>query len=133
MMPVCHGATLLCSCGTAPSLLTVAAKGVTHGRLCTSATVMDCVPLVNIPPFGGCTAAGNPLPPMGVVKACVPSFSAPWSAMAPSILLHGVPVLDESATLPCAYGGVVRVINPGQSVTRHSPLSVAATGTRAGK
>ncbi len=126
MNPVCSGATLLCSCGTAPSVLQISPHGVSHSRLFVSATVSDCVPLVNIPPFGSCTAPCNPQPPVGPFRACVPSFSSVWSAEAPSISIHRQAVLDDSATLSCAYGGTVRILNPGQTIARHNSTAIAA-------
>jgi hypothetical protein len=105
---------------------------VAHGKLFASATVTDCVPLVNIPPFGSCTAPANPQPPLGPFRACVPSFSSAWSAEAPSITIHRTAVLDDSATLSCAYGGTVRILNPGQSIAHHNSAAVAAGPASAG-
>lgn len=124
MNPVCNGATLLCSCGTAPAVMTISNKGISHRGQMQQGTVADCVPLVNIPPFGNCTAPANPHPPLGVVRPCVPSFSSQWSSEAPGITVHKFAVLDSSATLNCTYGGVVRVTDPGQTITRHTPPSL---------
>lgn len=135
MTPVCSGATLFCSCGTAPSKLLVKNRGFSYGTSAAAATVMDHVPLENIPPFEQCTAAANPAPMSGTAKACVPSFSAPWSCEVLEITLHGVPVLDASATLACAYGGTVSITDSGQKLTRHTPRLPGRTapGSRRGR
>lgn len=131
MNPVCNGATLLCSCGTAPANMTVSHKGITHQGQAQQATIADCVQLVNIPPFGSCTAPGNPHPPTGFARPCVPNFSSEWSIEAPGIKVHRVAVLDSSATLACTYGGVVRVAEAGQKIARHSPPSLVRAAAEA--
>ena len=58
-LQVCMGAMLQCSFGAAPSTLAVLPKN----RVLTQtpdANIMDNVPLVNILPFGMCSAASNP-------------------------------------------------------------------------
>jgi hypothetical protein len=64
---VVMGATLQCSCGSAPAKLMVdsQAQYTIEGK--PTATIMDCKPGTNIPPFGTCTvltaaASGVPTP-----------------------------------------------------------------------
>lgn len=108
---VYSGATLVCSCGLAPSALGTSPRQVLHTTGAMLATVADCQPLVHVAPFGGCIAPANPalLPS----KPCLPVLAVPWTATAPIIMIAGVAVLTQSAVMPCAYGGVISIVDPG--------------------
>jgi hypothetical protein len=46
---------------------------------------------------------------------CVPATTAPWiPGGAPTVLVGGAPALDALGTLVCAWGGVIKVVQPGQ-------------------
>jgi hypothetical protein len=120
---VCSGATLQCSFGGAPSVLTVLPAHRTMVGGAPAATLLDSVPIVNVAPFAMCLSAANPtviaatsaalgvFTPMG----CVPATTAPWiPGGAPTVLVGGAPALDALGTLVCAWGGVITVIQPGQ-------------------
>ncbi len=119
---VCMGATLKCSFGAAPSVLTVVPKTAVIAQAMPVATVMDNIPLANVLPFGVCSSLANPLvaaataAALGVLtpQPCIPATVAPWLPGKPNILIGGMPALDQSSTLICAWGGVVSVVNPGQ-------------------
>ncbi|EGV30355.1 hypothetical protein ThidrDRAFT_2829 [Thiorhodococcus drewsii AZ1] len=127
-MHVCSGAVLQCSFGVAPSTLTV----LPLNRMLTSsmpaANIMDHVPMVNIMPFGMCSCPANPTvaaataAAMGVLTPmpCVPVTAAPWTPGSPTVLLGGMPALNDSSKLMCTWGGVISVVMPGQ-VTEQIP------------
>ena len=119
---VCMGATLQCSFGAAPSTLTVLpANRVLTGT--PAATIMDNVPLVNILPFGVCSSLANPTVASATAAAlgvltpmpCVPVTPAPWVVGAPTVLIGNMPALDNNSKLMCTWGGVIQIVNPGQT------------------
>lgn len=111
MIPqVCTGALLSCTCGLAPSALIATSRMVAHIPGVDFATVADCLPLINILPFGGCTASSNPAFPI-----CLPVPSGPWTDGAPGVTVAGIPTLAQSAVLSCAYGGVISIVLPGST------------------
>ncbi|MBM4349629.1 MAG: DUF4280 domain-containing protein [Deltaproteobacteria bacterium] len=118
---VCMGATLKCSFGLTPSVLTV----LPQNRLMVptpAANIMDHVPMVNIIPFGMCSSMANPQvasatsAALGVLtpQPCVPVTLAPWAPGSPLFLIGGMPALNNTSKLMCTWLGVIQVINPGQ-------------------
>ena len=119
---VCMGANLQCSFGAAPSTLIVNSQTTVLVASKPAATIMDCKPMGNIPPFGMCSCPANPAtvkpPPVMFAPApCVPVITAPWTPGSPTVLLGGSPAHNNSSKLMCAWGGVISVLNPGQSQT----------------
>ena len=119
---VCMGANLQCSFGAAPSTLIVNSQTTVLVASKPAATIMDCKPMGNIPPFGLCSCPANPAtvkpPPVMFAPApCVPVITAPWTPGSPTVLLGGSPALNNSSKLMCAWGGVISVLNPGQFQT----------------
>lgn len=120
-MQVCMGAVLQCSFGLAPSSLVV----LPENRVLTggppAATIMDGKPIVNVPPFGMCTAPSNPAviaatsAALGVPTPapCVPVTPAPWVPGAPTVLIGKMPALDSNSKLMCTWGGVIQIVSPG--------------------
>lgn len=116
---VCGGAAITCTFGMAPSVLNVlpAARVMSNMAL---ATIMDNIPMVNIPPFGMCQSMANPMVAAATAAAlgvltpmpCIPVFLAPWAPGSPTVLIGGKPALNNSCKLMCAYGGTVSVTNP---------------------
>jgi hypothetical protein len=121
---VCMGALLQCSFGAAPSPLTVlpANKTLTGTP---AATIMDNAPIVNIAPFGMCSAPTNPVvvtattAALGVLTPmpCVPATTAPWVPGSPTVLIGGLPALDNQSKLMCMWAGVIQITMPGQFTT----------------
>lgn len=121
--PVIAGAKLSCTFGIGDAVLTptpippMDAPGGIH-----LATVMDCVPLVNIPAFPLCNAKTNPTVIMATAAAfgtptpaaCSPVIEDTWHP--PSILIAkgGVPALTPLSTCRCKYFGIIRITDPGQ-------------------
>lgn len=119
---VCMGATLQCSFGVAPGTLVVLPANRTLTQT-PAANIMDHAPLVNIMPFGMCTSPSNPTVAAATAAAlgvltpmpCVPLTPAPWIVGAPTVLIANMPALDNSSKLMCNWGGVIQVVNPGQT------------------
>ncbi len=119
---VCMGAMMVCPFGMAPSTLVVppANKVTTKTPV---ATIMDNKPIANIPPFGMCSSPANPqvaaatAAALGVLTPmqCVPNTTAPWTPGSPTVLIGGMPALNNASTLMCAWGGVITLSNPGQT------------------
>lgn len=85
-----------------------------------AATIMDHVPMVNIPSFGMCLAPTNPLVIKNTALAggiptpdtCTPVTPAPWINGATSVQIGSMPALDSSAQCLCAWLGVITILNP---------------------
>ena len=117
---VCGGAAIACSFGMTPSVLNVlpAARVMTTMAL---ASIMDNIPIVNIPPFGMCSSVGNPTVAAATAAAlgvltpmpCIPVAVGPWVPGSPAVLIGGKPALNNSSKLVCAWGGVIQINNPG--------------------
>lgn len=121
---VCMGATLQCSFGAAPSTLVVLpANRVLTGT--PAANIMDFAPMVNILPFGMCSSMANPTVAAATAAAlgaltpmpCVPVTPAPWVVGSPTVLIGNMPALNNTSKLMCAWGGVIQIVNPGQTST----------------
>jgi hypothetical protein len=120
---VCTGATLQCSFGAAPGVLNLLpANRVLAGGV-PAATIMDSQPVVNITPFAMCQSPSNPAVIAATAAAlgvftpmpCVPTTATPWvPGGAPTVLIGSMPALDAGGTLLCTWGGVIKVIQPGQ-------------------
>lgn len=121
---VVMGAMMRCSFGETPVALVVTPEGtpVTAGGP-SAATIMDFVPLDNIPTFGMCQAPTNPAviaetaAKLGVFTPapCIPSTSSPWIPGVPTVLINGQPALSSDCTCLCDWLGVVTVEDPGQA------------------
>jgi hypothetical protein len=105
-MQVVNGAQLMCTFGSVPSILQVLPV---HRMLCQNqwaANISDHVPLVNILSFGTCSTLLGP---------CVPATAAPWAPGAVTVPLDSQPALDNVSVCLCTVGGVVSIVNPGQT------------------
>lgn len=118
---VAISANLQCSFGVAPGVLTVlpANRTMTGGP---AANIMDHVPMLNILPFGMCNCPSNPMVAAATAAAlgvltpmpCIPMTSAPWMPGAPTVMVGGMPSLQNSSKLMCQWGGVIQILAPGQ-------------------
>ena len=121
-MQVCAGAMLMCSFGVAPAALSVLPTNRVMAGGPPAATIMDHIPIVNIPPFGMCTSIANPTVAAATAAAlgvltpmpCLPVVPAPWVPGAPTVLIGSMPALDNNAKAMCAWAGVIQVTMPGQ-------------------
>lgn len=121
-MQVCAGAMLQCSFGVAPSVLVVTPeKNVL--TMTPDANIMDHIPMKNIMPFGMCTTQSNPAVAAATSAAlgvptpapCIPATASPWVPGSPTVMIGNQPALNNSSKLMCSYGGVISVVNPGQT------------------
>lgn len=114
---------MVCSFGTAPSTLIALPKGppvVVSGL--PAATIMDHLPIANIPPFVMCSSPVNPV----VIAAriltknpaqtapCVPVTPAPWLIGSPTVIVNNFPTLNNTSKCMCVWGGVIQITFPGQ-------------------
>ena len=112
------GAMLSCSSGLAPSSLRIAEPGRTD------ACVRDCIPHMNIGPFGMCQSLANPTVAAATSAAqgvftpqpCVPILTGQWSPGTPIQMVGNppAPALDMNSLIACAWGGLVRIVTPGK-------------------
>lgn len=111
---VCMGATLQCSFGVAPSVLTV----LPQNRLMVptpAANIMDHIPMFNIMSFGMCSSLANPTvasatsAALGVLtpQPCIPVTVTPWAPGSPALLIGGMPALNNTSKLMCSWLGVI--------------------------
>ena len=118
---VVNTATLMCSFGVAPSTLIVTPENRVLSGSQPAANIMDFVPMKNIMPFGMCLSLANPMvaaatsAALGVLtpQPCIP-VTTPWTAGSPTVLIAGLPALNNISTSQCAWAGVISIINPGQ-------------------
>jgi hypothetical protein len=115
-MQVCMGASMQCSFGAAPSTLVVLPdKLVLTGT--PAANIMDGKPIVNVPPFGMCSSMANPTVAAATAAAqgaLTPKPCVPMTPGAPTVLIGGMPALDNSSKLTCTWGGVIQIVSAGQ-------------------
>jgi hypothetical protein len=119
---VVHGATLTCSEGLAPATLAVTVQAPVQGASVPGATIMDYVPMSNIPGFGMCKIQSNPAVAAATAAAlgtptpapCVPATTSPWTSAAIHVKLAELAALTSDSTCMCSYGGRISVIDPGQ-------------------
>ena len=120
---VCMGAVLQCSFGVAPSSLVVLPTNKMLTTSVPAANIMDNKPMVNVMPFGMCSSPSNPTVASATAAAlgvltpmpCVPNTPAPWTPGAPKVMLANMPALDDTSTLACTWGGVIKVNFAGQT------------------
>lgn len=121
---VANTATIQCSFGAAPGTLMITPDNAVLSGVMPLATIMDYVPMKNIMPFGVCSSMANPqvasatAAALGVLTPmpCVPNTVAPWVPPIPTVIIKTFPVFDNTAKCMCAWGGVIQVVNPGQTV-----------------
>ncbi len=119
---VCMGAMMQCSFGVAPSSLMVLPVHRTLTQT-PAANIMDNKPMLNVPPFAMCQSLANPMVAAATAAAlgvltpmpCIPNTPAPWVVGAPTVLLDGMPTLNNSAKLMCAWAGVIQISFAGQA------------------
>ena len=119
---VVTGATIQCSFGVAPGVLSVLPMNRTIVGGPPGANIMDGKPFVNVTPFGVCNSMSNPMVAAATAAAlgaftpmpCIPVTVAPWVPGSPTVLIGNMPALNNSCKLMCNWGGVIQVVVPGQ-------------------
>lgn len=123
---VSMGAMMTCTFGMAPSSLVVPPKNRVLCEGPPAANIMDHIPIMNIPPFAMCKSPSNPTvaaataAAMGVLTPmpCVPVTPSPWVTGAPTVMIGGIPSLDNIAKCMCTWGGVIGFSNSGTVKTQ---------------
>lgn len=118
---VVMGAVTQCTFGLAPSVLNVLPVNRTTAPTF-AANINDHVPIVNIVPFGMCSSIANPTVAAATAAAlgvltpmpCIPVTPAPWITGAVTVLLGGVPALDNISKCNCTWAGVISIMQPGE-------------------
>jgi len=119
---VTNGAMLQCSMGIAPSSLVVLPTSRTLAGDQPAANIQDHVPMVNIMSFGMCMSLANPVVASATAAAlgvltpmpCIPATIAPWTPGVPTVLIGGMPAVDNNCKAMCMWAGVIQVVTPGQ-------------------
>ena len=125
---VCNGAALACSFGASPATLIVLPTHKVNTSSMPAATIMDYMPMKNIPTFGMCSAPTNPAvisatsAALGVFTPapCAPAITAPWSPGVSDVNIENNTTLDDGSTCKCQWAGVVSVSMAGQEKTNVS-------------
>jgi hypothetical protein len=120
---VTTGAMMMCSFGVAPAVLAVLPTNKTNATT-PAATIMDSIPMTNIPTFGMCMSIANPTVAAATAAAlgvltpmpCIP-VTAPWVPGSPTCLIGGMPALNSTSKCMCSWGGVIQITFPGQVTT----------------
>lgn len=121
-LQVCMGAMMTCSFGVAPASLIVLPTNRTLASKMPAATIMDHIPMVNIPTFGMCSSPANPTVATATTLAlgvltpmpCIPATVAPWIPGTPDVLIGHLPALNNTCTCNCIWGGVITFVEAGQ-------------------
>jgi len=122
------GAVVSCSFGSAPMPMIVPPEVPVLIDALPAATILDFVPLENIPSFGMCSSLANPEVAAATALAegvltpmpCIPVTTSPWVPGAVTVILDNAPALNDSSMLMCQWAGVIKVQMPGQ-VTHDIP------------
>ena len=122
--PAVMSSICTCTFGAAPLPLMVSSQQTVKCMNLNVATIMDN----KFPPFGMCSCPSNPAviaataAKLGVFSPapCVPAIIAPWAPGAPTVLVCGKPLLNNSSKLMCTYGGVIQV-NSTPAMTVKTP------------
>jgi hypothetical protein len=122
---VANHASLTCSMGSSPSVLTLSRKNKTNCNDQAAATIKDHLPNTNILPFGMCRSLANPQVAAATAAAkgsltpqpCVPATSSPWSPGSPSVVIANELALDANSTCACQWCGIIKVQDAGQQNT----------------
>lgn len=125
-MLITSGALMTCSFGAAPSAMNVLPVNRTLCGGPPAATIMDNIPIVNIPPFAMCSSLANPAVAAATAAAlgaltpmpCVPVPAGPWVPGSPTVLIGSMPALNDSSKCMCAFAGVISFTAPAQFQTQ---------------
>jgi Domain of unknown function (DUF4280) len=106
-------------------MLMVLPENRVMGTIMPNANIMDNKPFVNILPFVMCQSMANPMVAAATAAAlgaltpmpCIPMTTAPWSPGSATVLIGGMPALNNSSKLNCMWGGLIEITMPGQFLT----------------
>lgn len=119
--PMVQTAVCTCSFGAAPVPLMVTSQQTVTMCGMPAGTIMDN----KFPTFGMCSNPANPAVAAATAAAlgvltpmpCVPLTVSPWAPGAPTVLVGGKPLLNNSSKLICGYGGIIQpTVTPAMMV-----------------
>lgn len=121
-LQVCAGAQMQCSFGTSPATLSVLPANKVNATA-SAANINDYIPFVNVPTFGSCSSSSNPVVAAATAAAagaltpmpCVPCTASPWAPGSTKATIGSMPALEQNSILNCMWGGVIQILNPGQT------------------
>ncbi len=125
MKHVCNGAMLQCTTGTMPCSLSVTNNPIVKSDGQLVATMADCVPFVNIKPFGQCLAQMTPSGPLPCNLALVGS----WLGTHATFLVNGNPALLSTSKLTCAMGSISITMPAQMTMAKGGGVSGASIGS----
>lgn len=106
---ITSGSLCQCSFGTVPMPFNVLPTNMVFGTNLPIATIMDFIPIINIPIFGKCKN------PTNVFQVCVPTVVSPWIPTDPNVLIKSFPILTNDSTAFCTlWGGIIKFITSSQ-------------------
>lgn len=90
-----------------------------------AATIMNSIPMTNIPTFGMCGTLSNPVVAAATAAKlgaftpapCVPAVTAPWTPGASKVMINNQPALHTGCTAMCMWGGLITITSPGNAGT----------------
>jgi hypothetical protein len=106
---------IICTGCPKPQPLKVTMNQTEYASKQLSATIADCVPALNIKPFGPCLF--TPAPPSTSGGPCIPKPLGMWQPGSSMTKIQKIPALRQTDTLKCASGGTISVMMPGQTHT----------------
>lgn len=119
---VCSGATMQCTMGDQPAILTVLPSRTVF--LCGQpmANISDHTSMLNLASFGKCRSLGFPPTAAATAaahgkltpKPCIHNTPMPWIPGKPDYLIQNQPALLKSCKCTCMWGGIISLIDDGQ-------------------
>lgn len=117
----CTGGQMICSMGTSPASFSAMPRPMTTSGA-PLGNINDHIPMMNIAPFGMCQSPANPMVTAATAAAsgtltpqpCIPATASPWAPGATTVLIGGVPALNNSSTLSCMWAGTISFLDAGQ-------------------
>lgn len=119
---VTMGGLMLCTMGMAPASIVVLPANKVMAPV-PVANIMDQKTGAEIVPFGMCMSPANPTVAAATAAAlgvltpmpCVPTPPAPMiPGSSPTEMVGNMPTADMTATIVCAYAGMISFTAPGQ-------------------
>jgi uncharacterized Zn-binding protein involved in type VI secretion len=90
-----------------------------------AANIMDFIPMTNIMTFGMCMSIANPTVASATAAAlgvltpmpCIPVTTSPWAPGSATVMIGGMPALNNTSMCMCNWGGQISITFAGQATT----------------
>lgn len=121
-MGVCATGLAMCPMGVAPTPLTFLPTLMIMGKAGPMGCIADCIPFLNISPFGVCISPANPITAaltaaaFGVLTPgpCIPTPAGTWIPTKPTVMSKNGPMLTSDSMVMCAFAGCIKCMMPAQ-------------------